>query len=94
MLLGARKNVYSEPLKLDVTFWMPIPKSVSKKKRDTMNGTYCVSNVDLDNLEKALYDCLNGVLWDDDKQIVTHTTRKVWKDGRGMIELKIEPVVV
>lgn len=92
LLMGKRKTPYASPLKLDVTFKMPIGKSVSNKKRDEMNGSYCDTNIDLDNLEKALYDCLNGVIWEDDRQVVTHTTRKVWVSGRGSIELIIEPI--
>lgn len=89
LLLGVRKNPYKGELKLEVTFSMPIPKSTSKKKRDEMVGKYCVSNMDLDNLEKALYDSLNGVVYDDDKQIVEHRVRKVWAN-EGKIELIIE----
>lgn len=92
LLLGARKKLYAEPLKLDVTFSITIPKSYSQKKRDEMDGTYCVSNIDLDNLEKALYDSMNGVVYEDDKQIVEHTTRKKWVAGRGSIKVEIQIV--
>lgn len=77
---------------MDVTFSIPIPKSYSKAMRFALDTTYCVSNMDLDNLEKAVYDCMNGVVYEDDKQIVEHTTRKVWTSGRGQIEVEIKIV--
>lgn len=93
MLLKAQqKELYTGALKTDVVFYIPIPKSKSKKQRAEMNGAFCVSNMDLDNLEKALYDSMNGVIYEDDKQIVQHLTRKVWIDGRGKIEIKFEVV--
>lgn len=82
-------TIWATPLKLNVTFSMPIPKSYSKKKREELNGQYCVSNMDLDNLEKALYDSMNSVVYEDDKQIVGHTVRKIWVDGAGKIEVEI-----
>ena len=82
-------SIFTEALELDVTFYMPIPKSYPKKKREELDGQYCISNMDLDNLEKALYDSMNGVIYEDDKQIVCHTVRKMWIDGDGKIEVII-----
>lgn len=90
LLMGAKKTRYTQPLKLDVVFRVPLPKSYSQKKRTEMDGAYCATNFDLDNLEKALYDSMNGVTYEDDRQIVMHTTRKVWVDGRGSIEVEIQ----
>ena len=76
------KLIYDNPLVIDVTFVIPLPKSYSKKKSAELVGEYCISNMDLDNLEKALYDAMNGVIFADDKQIVQHTVKKVWgRDG-------------
>ena len=83
------KLMIEVPMKMGVVFKMPIPKSWSKKKREELAGKYCVSNMDLDNLEKALYDSLNGYLIADDKYIVEHTVRKVWTTGSGSIILDI-----
>ena len=93
LLLGKRRgNPYTEQLILDVTFSIPIPKSIPEGKRLDMDETYCVSNVDLDNLEKAIYDSMNGVIYEDDKQIVRHTTQKLWTTGAGQIEIGITVV--
>jgi len=55
-----------------------------------MVGKLCANNTDLDNLEKALYDSLNGVVWIDDRQIVHHDNKKRWAQGQGYIEILIE----
>lgn len=47
------------------------------------------SRMDIDNALKALFDCLTGVIWKDDKQIVRlQATKKVDKIN-PRIELKI-----
>ena len=58
-------------LRVSMIFYMPIPKALSKKKRMEMIGTYCDVGGDIDNLQKAVYDSLNMVVWGDDKQIVS-----------------------
>lgn len=40
------------------------------------------SGDDKDNLEKAVFDALNGILWHDDRQIVDGRIRKLWA-GKG-----------
>lgn len=90
LLYGVKRTLLAEPLRLDVSFFIRIPKSFSKKKRDAMDGTYCVSTMDLDNLEKAVYDSMNGHVYKDDKQIVEHTTRKKWVKDNPRIEVTIK----
>ena len=89
-LLNGKLVLYAEPLKLDVTFFFTIPKSYSKKRRDEMDGTFKSNRPDLDNLEKAVYDSMNGVLYVDDSQIVEHTTRKIWVKENARIEVNIQ----
>lgn len=46
------------------------PKSFSKAKRETI--TYKVTKPDLhDNLNKALFDALEGVVWERDQNVVS-----------------------
>lgn len=49
----------------------PIPKSVSKKKREKMieGKILHTKKVDCDNLAKVILDSLNKVAYDDDKQV-------------------------
>ena len=56
------------PVMLSVIFYMPIPKSLSKKAKATLaeQNTYHTKKPDLDNLLKLVNDALNGVAWEDD----------------------------
>ena len=53
---------------LYITFFMPIPTSLSKKAKTTLaeQHTFHTKKPDLDNLVKLLNDALNGVAWEDD----------------------------
>ena len=66
-------NVFAE-LQFNVT----IPKSWSKKKKEAKNGAYCDNHADIDNYCKAILDSLNGVYYDDDKQIVMLQATMLW----------------
>lgn len=79
-------------IKATQTFYFKIPKSYTKKQRSEL-GEYCTKNVDNDNLEKALWDSLNGIAFDDDRQIVENVTAKKWSKGEGYIEFKIEKII-
>lgn len=58
-----------------VVFVMPMPKSWSRKKKDLMEGTGCMSKPDVDNLLKALLDAIYG----DDAHIwKIRGLEKVW----------------
>ena len=65
------------PLRLAVTFGMPVPKSWSNVKQSKALGGQIkpTGKPDLDNLLKAL-DGLTGVVWKDDAQVVDITASK------------------
>lgn len=87
-----KRTLYTEPLKLEVTFYLTMPASWSNKKKEEMDGQYCPSVADIDNLEKALYDAMNKVVYEDDKQIVDHHVRKIWVKEGGRIEVTIQRI--
>ncbi len=60
------------PLKVRCSFEMPIPKSTSKKKSWAMacDQIKHTKKPDVDNLLKFICDCLNGVIFKDDSQII------------------------
>lgn len=66
------------PLELDISFFLPIPKSTPKKL--DLRGEPHTKKPDVDNLIKFALDCLNGVLFADDRQIYTITGRKFYAD--------------
>ena len=72
------------PVSVRIDADYPMPKSWSKRQKDEARGTYCENKPDLDNVEKAVLDALNGVAWDDDKSVVVLIARKVWADTGGV----------
>lgn len=74
------------PIPYKVTFWMPMPPSWSKKKRDEWHGKPHMNRPDKDNLEKALLDSL----YEDDAEVWSGWVEKRWAhDGYITVE-KIE----
>ena len=96
LLIDADKNNPVNPTKwleglisADMTFFVPIPKSWSKKKKTSKNGQFCDNNADLDNYEKSILDSLSGIYFHDDRQIVKQKSQKVWAEtGKIKIILK------
>lgn len=77
---------------LSVSFYLPMPKSWSKKKKKHLHGQFCQSRPDLDNLLKAFCDSLLS----EDKHIASISASKRWVDFPiGWIECRLtdEPLV-
>lgn len=66
---------FTEPLCVDIHFFKPV-KPTAKKYGD------------IDNLEKAVLDACNGILWLDDSQIVELHSYK--HKGAGKIILEVD----
>jgi Holliday junction resolvase RusA-like endonuclease len=66
----------------EVVFYLPMPKTWSKKKRLLMNGYPHQQKPDVDNLVKALMDAL----CEDDSYVYDVRMRKFWAES-GTIEL-------
>jgi Holliday junction resolvase RusA-like endonuclease len=69
-------------LHVSLTFVMPIPKSYSKRDKAAISEGLLLpaKKPDIDNLEKAVLDGANGVLWRDDAQVVSKTAQKRYGD--------------
>ena len=72
------KQPTSLPVGVTITACFALPKTASKKDRETLPGTFRDKKPDLDNIEKLVNDALNGVVWLDDKQVVSQTSRKIY----------------
>ena len=85
-------DIKTKPLKgllqVYVSFHIPMPKSWNNKKKASRISSFCDNNYDIDNLQKAILDTLNGTLYEDDRQIVSITACKKW-DRVGSIYLTI-----
>ena len=74
------ESPYQGAISLVIRFYMPIPKSTSKKRSKLMEmgQIYHTKRPDLDNLEKFVSDCLSGEAWRDDSQVVHSDTKKMY----------------
>lgn len=82
----ARKNeLDSLPDSFKVVFQVPMPESWSDKKKKKMNYTYHTRKPDIDNLYKALTDCL----CEDDSYIYRVEMSKNWS-YKGEITITVE----
>lgn len=74
------------PLQIDFQFFLDRPKSVSPRKRK-----YPSSKPDLDNLEKAIQDAMEGLYYKNDSQIVMKNSVKLYaQDHKEIPQTKIE----
>jgi Holliday junction resolvase RusA-like endonuclease len=94
LLAEAKSKRFSIPAHgLSVTFFLPVPKSWSKKKKKLHHGMLCQSKPDIDNLVKAFFDSLVS----EDKHIASISMTKRWVDYElGWIECALtdEPMQV
>ena len=83
----ARLHYRDEPLdgalEIEVSFYRPVQKSLSKKERARrLSGEHRPTvKPDLDNYIKSTLDALNGILWTDDKHIVDLHAHKYYSDS-------------
>lgn len=73
-------------LRADFVFYMPIPTSLSEKRRRELDGRPHIKKPDKDNLEKFAMDALTGICWSDDRQVSAGSTEKIYStDPRTVI---------
>lgn len=87
------QNFTDKPLKAIIDVYMPIPKSFSKKKYEQALSGEIRPTVkpDCDNIAKNINDALNGIVYPDDKQIVSLTVNKIYSDNE-FVKVIIEEV--
>ena len=89
-------DYYDSAIKVSLIFYMPIPKSTSKKKRALMEigEIKCTSHTgDVDNLAKAVTDALNRVAYEDDCLITELHVKKRYGNCAGTEMIISEDVV-
>jgi len=77
-------------IEIECTFYMPIPKSTSKKRSMLMSENLIahVKKPDIDNLLKFIKDCMNEIVYHDDSQItIVHAFKKYSDDPRTEISI-------
>lgn len=82
------------PLLVIIKCYFPVPASTSKKKREQMltGGIDYTKKPDCDNLAKSVLDALNGLAYDDDKQVTSLHVMKEYGD-RPRTEIVIQRYV-
>ncbi len=82
-----------EPLFVALLFLMPRPGRLIWKNKP-MPRVWHTGRPDVDNLVKAM-DCLTGVIWEDDAQIVSLLARKMYASGdeSSKVEVFVEAAV-
>lgn len=93
-LLNAPDFPAEAPIGLELSFFLPIPDSWPKWKRDAAaRGEVApTGKPDTDNLTKAVLDGLNGVLFKDDAQVVSITARKEYRAERPGVLVTLFPL--
>lgn len=72
------------PIKITCTFMFQLPASLSKKKREALNGALHTKKPDLDNCIKFVKDSMNRVVWEDDSQVCVYgPCVKRWAETPG-----------
>ena len=71
------------PVRCELMFHLPRPKRPP--------SPWPTTRPDAENLCKGLLDSFNGVLWDDDSQVVELVLRKVYaREGRPGVDVTVE----
>ena len=72
-----------EPVQVNLDMYLPIPASWSKLKRQLAQKgvVYPTVKPDIDNVAKAVFDAMNGIVFQDDKQIVNQLVTKHYSDN-------------
>lgn len=78
---------FTGALSVSMLFYRPVQKSLSniERQRRLSNEHKAVVKPDVDNYIKSTLDALNGVLWDDDSQIVKVTAEKRYAEKGKII---------
>lgn len=88
-----REEPFKKPIKITTRFYRPIPIRTSEKKRELMEKGEILPQTkpDVDNYFKGFTDALNGLIFEDDKQIAEIHAYKFYSDN-PRIELEVEEI--
>lgn len=83
----AGKDLIKGAVSVDLDIRLQIPQSWSKKKQQqAADGLIAATKKpDADNVEKGIFDGMNGVVWVDDVQVVQVSKRKRYAEIPGVV---------
>lgn len=82
-------------IRIDIKAYYPIAKSHTKKNKAAMESGEIKATIkpDIDNVAKAVLDGLNGVAFEDDKQVINLRIAKAYaNEARLEIEVESEKI--
>lgn len=86
----------SEAVRVCITIYSKIPKSISVKTKNAMllGKVYPKTKPDIDNVAKTVLDALNGIAYEDDKQVASLYLRREYakEDGARIWIMKLDEV--
>ena len=87
MVAMAGRDLLTEAAEVELDIRVSIPKSMSKKNRQLAIDGLIVptKKPDIDNVETAIFDGMNGVVWKDDVQVVQVKKRKRYAETPGVV---------
>lgn len=92
---GARQAMsgltpYACAMAVTLRITVPIPESwsVRKRSRAAEGLVLPTTKPDVDNIEKSIFDAMNGICWKDDKQVVdVHKTKRYGEQVGVRVEI-------
>lgn len=87
------RTLLSGPVEVQMAILLPIPASWSKKKQAAAiaGQVYPTKKPDADNVVKAIFDGINGVVWHDDVQACDIVVRKRYAETPG-VQVLVKPI--
>lgn len=75
-----REHPIAGPIRLSLSFYMPIPKATSYvRKKEMLNGLlHHIKRPDCSNLTKFVEDCLKTIVFEDDSQVCEIVSKKIF----------------
>lgn len=76
---------------LEIRVQIPASWSARKQGRAAAGEEHPTTKPDIDNVEKAIFDAMNGIVWRDDVQVVEVAKRKFYSHTPG-VTVSVEPM--
>lgn len=81
------------PVDIELRIFLPVPASWPKRRRELALAGLVLPTVkpDVDNIEKAICDALNKVVWKDDAQVCDVVKSKRYSEQPG-VRVTVKPI--
>lgn len=88
------RQPFSGPMCVFMDVVLPIPASWSKKRQAAAlaGQEWPTKKPDMDNVVKGIFDAMNGIVWNDDVQVVALNVGKVYGPTPG-VAVRVRPIM-